>query len=129
MAKTPEMDTTSANLIQHGTAIKGDVTTNGNIRIDGKLSGTLQCKGKLIIGKTGEVEGTVMCSNAEVQGTLKATMNVEGLLTLKSTAQLYGDIVVNKLAIEPGAIFTGNCKMGDGAALKIKNDSQLNAAG
>lgn len=111
MAKTSEMETSSANLIQNGTEIKGDIITSGNIRIDGKLTGTLDCKGKLILGKTGEIEGTIYCSNAEVQGHLNANMRVNGLLSLKGTSKLLGDIVVKKLAIEPGAVFTGNCKM------------------
>ncbi|PLW95231.1 MAG: cell shape determination protein CcmA [Marinilabiliales bacterium] len=118
MAKAADMDTNSANLIQSGTEIKGDVITQGNIRIDGKLTGTLDCKGKLIIGKTGELDGTVECSNAEVQGRLHASMKVNGLLSLKSTSKLLGDIIVKKLAIEPGAIFTGNCKMEDETVAK-----------
>lgn len=113
MAKTSEVDTNSANLIQNGTEIKGEIITNGNIRIDGKLTGTLDCKGKLILGKTGEIEGTIICGNAEVQGRLHANMRVSGLLSLKSSSKLLGDIIVKKLAIEPGAVFTGNCKMDD----------------
>jgi cytoskeletal protein CcmA (bactofilin family) len=120
MAKAADMETNSANLIQSGTEIKGDVITQGNIRIDGKLTGTLDCKGKLIIGKTGELDGTVVCSNAEVQGSLHASMKVNGLLSLKSTSKLLGDIIVKKLAIEPGAIFTGNCKMEDETAVKAE---------
>ena len=100
MAKAADMDTNSANLIQSGTEIKGDVITQGNIRIDGKLTGTLDCKGKLIIGKTGELDGTVECSNAEVQGRLHASMKVNGLLSLKSTSKLLGDIIVKKLKMQ-----------------------------
>ncbi len=121
MAKTSDVDTNSANLIQHGTEINGEIITSGNIRIDGKLSGTLDCKGKLILGKTGEIDGTIICGNAEVQGNLHANMRVNGLLSLKSSSKLLGDIVVTKLAIEPGAIFTGNCKMADETALKSGN--------
>ncbi|MDD3011235.1 MAG: polymer-forming cytoskeletal protein [Bacteroidia bacterium] len=124
MAKLPEMDTTSANLIQSGTEIKGDVITNGNIRIDGTLNGNLECKGKLIIGKTGVIDGTVNCSNAEVEGNLRVKMNVQGLLILKSTAKLFGDIVVSKLAIEPGATFTGTCKM-DEEGMPQKKEQNL----
>lgn len=113
MAKTSEVETNSANLIQNGTEIKGEIITNGNIRIDGKLTGTLDCKGKLILGKTGIIDGTIICGNAEVQGSLRANMRVNGLLSLKSSSKLLGDIIVKKLAIEPGAVFTGNCKMED----------------
>ena len=36
-------------------------------------------------------------------------VNVTELLTLKSSAKLQGDISTNKLAIEPGAVFSGTC--------------------
>jgi len=51
-------------------------------------------------------------------------MNVQGLLILKSTAKLFGDIVVSKLAIEPGATFTGTCKM-DEEGMPQKKEQNL----
>ena len=39
-------------------------------------------------------------------------MNATELLSLKATSTIFGDIVAKKLAIEPGARFTGNCNMG-----------------
>ena len=46
--------------------------------------------------------------SADVSGELKAKVSVSELLVLKSTAKLDGDIVTNKLAIEPGANFSGH---------------------
>ena len=100
------------NLIGVGTVITGDVTSSGDIRVDGTLKGSIQTKGKVVVGTTGVVEGDVNCQNADISGELKAKINVAELLSLKSTAKLDGDIVTNKLAIEPGATFTGSCSMG-----------------
>ena len=58
------------------------------------------------------VEGNINASNADVSGELKGSVSVTELLVLKSTAKIDGDIVTNKLAIEPGASFTGSCSMG-----------------
>ncbi len=113
MAKSTNMETSSANLIQQGTEIKGDIITQGNIRIDGKLDGTLHCKGKLILGKSGEIHGSVICGSAEIHGSLHASMEVKELLSLKSSSRHVGDVVVKTLAIESGAFFSGNCKMAD----------------
>ncbi|PID94203.1 MAG: cell shape determination protein CcmA [Bacteroidetes bacterium] len=114
MAKSTNMDTSSANLIQQGTEIKGDIITQGNIRIDGKLTGTLNCKGKLILGESGEIHGSVVCGSAEIHGSLYASIEVKELLSLKSSSKHVGDIVVKTLAIESGAFFSGNCTMSDG---------------
>ncbi len=111
MAKTQD-STGVVNLIGVGTTIVGDVTSSGDIRIDGSLSGSVNTKGKVVIGTTGMVEGNVNASNADVSGELNGAISVSELLSLKSTAKLDGDIIANKLAIEPGASFTGSCSMG-----------------
>lgn len=94
------------NLIGVGTTIDGEITSSGDIRVDGRLSGSINTKGKVVIGSTGIVEGNVNASNADISGELKGAISVAELLSLKSSAKLDGDIVTNKLAIEPGAAFT-----------------------
>lgn len=111
MAKSNEMENPSINLIGAGTVIKGDIKSNGDIRIDGTLLGSLQSKGKVVVGTSGNIEGEIICQNADISGTIKAHITVAELLTLKATAKLVGDIITNKLAIEPGANFSGTCSM------------------
>lgn len=112
MAKNQELNSPSINLIGAGTVINGEVKSNGDIRIDGTVTGSVNSKGKVVIGTTGLVEGEVICQNADVSGAVKGNVTVSELLSLKSTANLNGDIITNKLAIEPGANFSGSCSMG-----------------
>lgn len=112
MARNNEADSTATNMIRVGTEITGDINCKEDIRIDGKLFGNLKSAGKVVIGEKGLIEGTIECTYATVFGDIKGTVNVNELLTLKSTANLVGDIVTNKLQIEPGANFSGSCKMG-----------------
>jgi cytoskeletal protein CcmA (bactofilin family) len=112
MAKnTNEVDFSSINILGSGTTIRGEVIANGDLRVDGEVNGTLNVKGKLVVGTTGSVEGDISCQNAEFSGNIKANVTVMELLSLKSTAKLIGDISVDKLSIEPGAAFSGTCKM------------------
>jgi len=111
MAKTNEIDSSSINILGAGTAVKGDITANGDFRIDGSLIGNISAKGKLVIGATGFVEGEITCQNADFSGNVKGKVNVAELLSLKSTSKITGDIVINKLSIEPGAQFSGSCNM------------------
>jgi cytoskeletal protein CcmA (bactofilin family) len=114
MAKNNETETTAAiNLISSGTEITGDIKSTGDIRIDGTLTGSLNTKGKVVIGTTGKVNGEVICKNSEVSGTIEGKIIVSQLLNLKASSIILGDIITSKLSIEPGAKFTGNCKMGD----------------
>ena len=112
MAKNNEPETASINLIGVGTLIQGDIKSNGDIRIDGTLIGSLNVKGKLVVGASGNIDGETICQNADVSGSIKGKISVNELLSLKSSAKLTGDIITNKLAIEPGANFSGSCSMG-----------------
>lgn len=113
MAKNNEIETAAINLISNGTDITGDIKSNGDIRIDGSLTGILNTKGKVVIGQTGKVNGEVICKNSEVSGIVEGKITVAQLLNLKASSKILGDIATSKLSIEPGAIFTGNCKMSD----------------
>lgn len=111
MAKVKEQEMPSINLLGSGTTVKGDIKLSGDFRIDGTLVGTIDCKGKVVVGSSGIIEGEIICQNADFSGQVKAQVKVAELLTLKESARFTGDIITNKLAIEPGAKFTGSCQM------------------
>lgn len=114
MAKTVEIPSPDElNKIINGTVLTGDITSNGDFRIDGTLKGSLTGKGKLVVGPTGIVEGEVHCKNAEVFGKIKAKFHVEELLSLRSSADVNGEIVYNKIAIEAGAKLVGTLTIKD----------------
>ncbi len=113
MAKNNESEPAAINLISNGTDITGDIRSSGDIRIDGSLTGNLNTKGKVVIGPTGKVSGEVICKNSEVSGVVEGKISVNQLLNLKASSKILGDIATSKLSIEPGAKFTGNCKMSD----------------
>jgi cytoskeletal protein CcmA (bactofilin family) len=111
-SKNQVVDATSVNLIGNGTKITGDITSAGDVRIDGYLTGNIIIAGKFVLGANGVVEGNISSVNADISGEIKGTVNVSEILSLKATARINGDIVAGKLAIEPGALFTGTCNMG-----------------
>lgn len=114
MAKlSNEVDSQGINLVGKGTRIKGDIDSESDIRIDGELTGNLICSGRVVIGITGKVNGEVKCKDSEISGYQKGKLEVEQHLTLKSSSKVYGEINTGKLSIEPGALFSGSCKMGE----------------
>lgn len=106
------MESTARNLLGQGTTIKGDIESNGDIRIDGHLIGSLKSNGKVVIGQTGVMEGDLTCKQAEVSGVVKGIINTEELTALKSTSKVEVDLTTKQLLIEVGAQFTGKCVMG-----------------
>jgi cytoskeletal protein CcmA (bactofilin family) len=111
----------SVNLIGAGTVIEGNITTTGDIRIDGTLTGSISVNGKLVLGTSGIIEGDITCQNGDISGSIKGKVSVTELLSLKATSKLTGDIFTGKIAVEPGAVFTGQCNMG-GVIKDMKGD-------
>jgi len=124
MAKTNETENHTINLIGTGTMIEGNVTSNGDIRIDGTLKGNMATKGKVIIGETGKLNGEIRCKNLDVEGSIEGKAFIIELLSLRNRSKILGDISTNKLAIEPGAVFTGRCDMsGNSKQEELKNET------
>jgi cytoskeletal protein CcmA (bactofilin family) len=125
MAKNnADNDSNAINLIGIGTEITGDIHTNGDIRIDGFLAGNVKTDGKLVLGETGKIKGEIDCKNAELLGMIEGKIKVKELLSLQTSARIYGDIVTQKLSIEPGSLFTGNCNMNDESVSKVQAGKQ-----
>lgn len=101
------------NLIAKGTQITGNISSDGDLRIDGEISGDLDTRGRLVIGASGKIEGEIKCNSCEISGTHKGKLFVSELLSLKATSKVSGEIVTGKLSIEPGAYFAGTCTMSD----------------
>jgi cytoskeletal protein CcmA (bactofilin family) len=101
------------NRIVEGTRIEGAVNSDSNIRIDGEVKGNILTKGRVVIGPKGKIIGEVTCQNAEIEGMIEGKIIVEDLLSLKASAKIEGEIFTSKLAIDPGATFTGSCNMGN----------------
>lgn len=111
------------NIIAKNSSLVGDIKSDGDFRVDGKIEGTIQTSGRVVIGKDGYVSGTIDCTNADIEGTFSGKLIVDQVLSLKSTANISGDVVLGKLSVEPGAIFNATCGM-KSAVKVIPNDSE-----
>ncbi|MBP1838577.1 bactofilin family protein [Formosa algae] len=109
------------NIIAQGTKIVGDVSSEGGFRIDGEIEGNLKTPGKVVVGKTGFINGTLEGTDAYFEGRFSGKLELSGTLTLKSSADIQGDVIVAKLAVDPGANFDVTCVMKSGVKA-IKND-------
>ncbi|MBN8835194.1 MAG: hypothetical protein ABS68_06820 [Niastella sp. SCN 39-18] len=103
---------TVASLIHNSVAITGNLESEGDLRMDGTLKGSIRSKAKVIIGPSAVVEGNVWCKQAEISGHIKGSLIITDLLQLKGNAVVEGDISTGKLLMETTASFNGQCKMG-----------------
>ena len=101
----------SSNLVALETTIFGDINTEGNIRIEGKVEGVLKSRNKIVVGDSAYVKGDVFAVEAEISGHIDGEIHCKGTLYLKKTSYIHGDIFAAKLIIENGAVFNGKCSM------------------
>ena len=117
---TQENPTSQQNIISQDTKIIGDIVSKGPFRIDGQVEGNIRTQGKIVVGKSGFVNGTIKGDNADFEGSFSGKLKLSGTLTLKSTAHIQGEVEVGKLAVEPGATFNAVCNM-KGAVKELNN--------
>lgn len=107
--KNVSTDMSKLTTIAVGTVIRGTITVDGDLRLDGTAEGDVSCKGKVVIGPKGRVKGNVSCNGAVLHGVLEGDIRVIDDLVLKSSCTMQGDIYTCKLEIEPQAKFNGAC--------------------
>ena len=107
-----------ASIIASGTTLKGDISSSGDIRIDGTLQGNIHSTAKVVIGANGVVEGDISGQQADIMGKITGTIKVKELLQLKGGSNVNGNIHAAKLQIETNANFNGQCHMTTASAAK-----------
>jgi cytoskeletal protein CcmA (bactofilin family) len=104
-------NTKSETVIGATTKFVGTLTSDGNIRIDGRVEGDVEVLGNLIIGETGQAIASVKARSVHVAGAIKGEITAEELLEIAPTGKVWGDITTASLHIEPGGLFRGQSAM------------------
>jgi len=84
----------SCNTIEKNSSFIGNFTSESDFRIDGSFEGNIETKGKVVIGKNGKIDGTIVCSSADIEGNFSGTIHVQDLLSIRSTGEVHGDVVM-----------------------------------
>lgn len=90
-------------------SVTGDIVSEGSVRIDGKISGSVKSKGDVIVGDNAVVEADIEAVFCEISGSVTGSVHSDTQLKIYKSGTLKGDIVVSSFTIEEGGIFQGNC--------------------
>ena len=107
------------SIIGEDLTITGNVTSKGEIQVDGEIQGDINC-GSLLLGDKSQVMGSVIAEDIVVRG--RVTGSIRGLrVTLQAQSHVEGDIFHQSLAIEQGAYFEGKSRRSDDPLAELKN--------
>ena len=99
------------SLVGEGTSFKGDLVLNGLLRIDGDFSGTIKTPGKVLIGKKGRVESTIIAGSVVIGGVVKGNIVATEKVVILSSGLFIGNVTAPRLIVEEGVIMHGLCRV------------------
>ncbi|MDC3109552.1 polymer-forming cytoskeletal protein [Flavobacteriales bacterium] len=118
MAENKFFSSPSVDIIESSTKIVGDIYSKADFRIDGIVEGNITTTGKVVVGKSGKINGKINSSNADISGSVSGKIEVAETLSLMSESLIQGDIVTGKLSVEEGAQVDASISMKSGKQLK-----------
>jgi cytoskeletal protein CcmA (bactofilin family) len=103
--------TTAETVVGPSVKIQGDLNSEGNIRIEGSVTGTVKTTQSVYVGDAATIVAEVSAGNAIIAGTVQGNIKTTGNLILQGTAHVVGDISCAVLRVEDGALYSGKCTM------------------
>lgn len=100
------------SIIGPGMKVVGDCESDGTIRIEGLVEGSVRAGKAVVVGKDGVVSGDIATQDAVISGTVNGTLVAESRLELQATCRIEGDVRARRMQLEEGAILNGTVHMG-----------------
>lgn len=123
------------SIIGPGMRVVGDLITDGTVRIEGRVEGTVRAGKAVVVGKEGEIVGDITTQDAVIGGHVKGTVQAESRLELEATSVIEGEIRApdHHFRLDEGARFNGSIQMGAGAKSqeipsRVQGDPEQQAA-
>lgn len=104
------------SIIGPGMKVIGDCETDGTVRIEGTVQGSVRAGKAVVVGKDGVVDGNIETQDAVISGRVKGTLVAESRLELQATCHLEGEVRARRMQLEEGAVLNGTVSMGEAAA-------------
>jgi len=105
---------TTQTVIAEGITIKDNsICGSGSVSVGGVFFGEIDIDGYLIITESGNVRGSVKAAAAHVYGALEGNVATSNTMRIFTGGRVYGDVCCGSIVVDEGAVFGGQCNMGD----------------
>lgn len=102
----------ATTLIAHGVKVEGEFTSQGDVAIEGEVSGTVNCTGALMIGVEAKIKADVKANDVVVSGIVEGNITAIRRIELKAGAKVTGDVSCEVIMVENGATLNGRVSSG-----------------
>ena len=107
--------------LDRGSSFTGDLEFEDTMRIDGRFNGKIHSKNELIVGESAHIEGDIHVGRIAISGTVIGKIKADQRVEIHRNGKVYSDVDTPALIIEEGAIFQGNCVMGEKKGASVTN--------
>lgn len=111
----PDADVGAAgvSVIGKGLSVTGDVRGDGDLRVNGRVEGSIVTEGSVQVGPRGEVEGSIEARDVLAQGRVRGDIHGERLVRLEDGCRVDGDVEGPVVGLEDGGVFNGRIRAGE----------------
>jgi cytoskeletal protein CcmA (bactofilin family) len=101
------------SIIAAGMAVTGDVETNGVIKIEGTVTGSILGARQVLLGRQGEIKGDVNAREVVLGGRVQGNVHASERVEIQATSVVHGDIVAKSIVVVEGGRINGSVRMDD----------------
>jgi cytoskeletal protein CcmA (bactofilin family) len=116
--------TGAETIIGAGVTVKGDLSSESDMIIDGTVTGDIQAAGDITIGVNAHIKAHIRGLNVTVAGEVNGNIVAEGETTIRETGRVTGDVTAAGLAIASGGIFSGRSLLHRQSELDLSEDDR-----
>lgn len=100
------------SVVGTGMKVTGDCVTDGTLRVEGRVEGTIRAAKAVVVGEGGVVSGDIQTQDAVIAGTVQGSIAADSRVELQSTCRIEGDIRSRRVKLEEGGQVDGRLEMG-----------------
>ncbi|MFW6084172.1 MAG: bactofilin family protein [Gemmatimonadota bacterium] len=116
------------SIVGPGMKIVGDCSSDGTIRVEGKVEGSVKAGKSVVVGKDGKVKGDIATQDAIIAGEVDGSVTADSRVELQSTCRVQGDIRSRRVKLDEGGRVDGQLHMGATAARESSSGSSSSSA-
>lgn len=112
-ATEPEQPMGGLSIVAVGMTVRGDIESNGTVKVEGTVEGHVQAKNQVLVAKGGVVDGDIDAREAVVGGQANGAIRALERVEIQSGATVNGDITTRRISVAEGGSLNGLIRMGE----------------